>query len=363
MNRTHYIIPVFVPDLGCPNRCVFCNQKRITGLGGVPDSSEVENKIKSYLETIPKAENVVREVAFYGGSFTAVDRDLQKELLKPAYEFLVNGEINTLRVSTRPDAISEDILALLAGYGVSIVELGVQSMDDKVLWNSGRGHTSRDVLRACALIKSWGIKLGLQMMTGLPGDSEEKDLYTASELIALTPDLIRIYPCLVLKDTPLEELYRSGEYIPLGLPEAVELCKKLLLRFEKNNINVIRIGLQPSEQINLTGDVIAGPYHPAFRELVETAVSRDMLEFILINRAGITCAGEIEIEVPEKDISIVRGHSSANVKYFRQKLGLKKFITLPNESLSRGSVKVVRIDGQKVSYLMNRRELTISAAD
>ncbi len=357
MNKSHYIIPVFVPDLGCPHRCVFCNQKKITGLEQVPDNREVNRKIESYLETMPKGDGIVREVAFYGGSFTAVDKDLQKELLKPAYEFMVKGDINSIRVSTRPDAISEDILVLLSGYGVSTVELGVQSMDDEVLWKSGRGHTSRDVLRAAALLRSWGFCMGLQMMIGLPGAAEEADLYTASELTALAPDMVRIYPCLVLKGTHLEEMYFKGEYLPLELGEAVQRCKKLLVMFEKEGINVIRIGLQPSEQINLSGDVIAGPYHPAFRELVESAAARDMLEHLLMVVAGISHAREIVVEVPQQDISVVRGHSAGNVKYLAQKIGLERLITKPNSVLARGSIKVVGIDGQKVCYQMHRTEL------
>ncbi len=357
MNKLHYIIPVFVPDLGCPHRCVFCNQKKITGMENVPDGSEVRGKIKSYLETMPRGDGIVREVAFYGGSFTAVDKDLQKELLKPAYEFMVKGDINRIRVSTRPDAISEEILVLLSGYGVATVELGVQSMDDEVLWQAGRGHTSRDVLRAVALIRSWGLELGLQMMVGLPGATEARDIYTASELTALAPDLVRIYPCLVLKGTRLAELYAQGKYQPLELEEAVLRCKKLLVMFEKEGINVIRIGLQPSEQINLRGDVIAGPYHPAFRELVESAASRDMLEHLLLEVAGISQAREIVAEVPEQDISVIRGHSAGNVKYFARKLGLERLITRPNSTMARGSLKIVEIDGQEVSYLMHRTEL------
>ncbi|WP_418790090.1 elongator complex protein 3 [Phosphitispora sp. TUW77] len=356
MSKSHYIIPVFVPDLGCPHRCVFCNQKKITGLEQIPNGSEVRRKIESYLETMPKDDGVVKEVAFYGGSFTAVDKALQRELLKPAYDFMVKGDINFIRVSTRPDTISEDILLLLAGYGVSTVELGVQSMEDEVLWKSGRGHTSRDVLRAVALIKSWGLRLGLQMMVGLPGATEAGDLYTGFELTALAPDFVRIYPCLVLKGTRLEELYLNGNYAPLELSEAVSRCKKLLVMFEREGINVIRIGLQPSEQINLTGDVIAGPFHPSFRELVESAVSKDMLEYML-EVADITRARELVLEVPEKDISVVRGHLAANVKYFTQKLGLESLITKTNSSLARGSIKIISIDGQKVCSQMGRIDL------
>jgi len=168
MSKSCYIIPVFVPDLGCPHRCVFCNQKRITGKTGVPTAEQVRETIAGYLATMPGGRAITKEVAFYGGSFTAVDRGLQKELLAPAYRYLAEGKIDNIRVSTRPDAITDDGLALLSAYGVGTVELGVQSMDDEVLWKSGRGHTSRDVLRAAALVRTWGLELGMQMMIGLP---------------------------------------------------------------------------------------------------------------------------------------------------------------------------------------------------
>lgn len=356
MSKSHYIIPVFVPDLGCPHQCVFCNQKMITGQVSCPTQDEVQLTITDYLGTIPRETGIFKEVAFYGGSFTSVDPLLQKELLTPAYKALKSGAIDGIRVSTRPDSISEEALALLASYGVSIIELGVQSMDDEVLCRSGRGHSSRDVLRAAALIKSWGIDLGFQMMIGLPGDTEEKDIFTASELISLKPDLVRIYPCLVLRNTKLADLYENGEYIPLKLDEAVFCCKTLLLMFEKAGINVIRIGLQPSEQINLLGDVLAGPYHPAFRELVETAVARDQVE-LLLKKAGVKSAESMEIAVHERDISITRGHRGSNVSYFKQRYGITEFITITVPGLFRGTVRLISVDGRKYKYTVSRKDL------
>lgn len=357
MGKTHYIIPIFVPDLGCSHQCVFCNQKKITGLHDVPSAQKVEEIIAKYLDTIPLDNGITKEVAFYGGSFTAVDPTLQKELLTPAYQALTMGQINGIRISTRPDAISEEIMALLSSYGVNTVELGVQSMDEVVLAMSGRGHTSRDVLRATVFIKSWGMNLGFQLMVGLPGDTEEKDIYSAAELIALKPDMVRIYPCLVLKDTPLADLYKSGVYRPLTVGEAVNNCKKLLLVFEKAGINVIRIGLQPSEQINLKGDVIAGPYHPAFRELVESSLALDLVEYLLAVRAGIKVAKKIVLEVPEEDISITRGHNADNVMHFREKYGVNEFITNIDKTLPRGSVRLVSADGREFGITVTRLEL------
>lgn len=356
MSKTHYIIPVFVPDLGCPHQCVFCNQKKITGSPRVPTQEDVAGKISDYLQTIPRKAGITREVAFYGGSFTAVAPELQAELLTQAYRYKCCGEIDTIRISTRPDAISEDVMALLSTYGVDIVELGVQSMDDEVLFLSGRGHSSRDVIRAAAMIRSWGLGLGLQLMVGLPGDNRDKEVETAAEIIGLKPDFVRIYPCLVLQDTPLAELFLAGKYTPLSLEDAVEHCRHLLVMFEKSDIPVIRIGLQPSEQINLTGDVIAGPFHPAFRELVEAAVARDQVEWLL-KWLGIKEARSLELAVAESDVSVVRGHKAANVEYFRQKYGISEFITEPDGSLQPGTLKIVRVDGIPQDRKISRREL------
>lgn len=357
MNKTHYIIPIFVPDLGCPHQCVFCNQKRITGITSVPSGHEVKNKIIEYLKTMPKGQGITREVAFFGGSFTAVSQELQKELLTPAYKFLTNNEIDTIRVSTRPDAITDDVLSLLTAFGVGTVELGVQSMDDEILRKAGRGHTSKDVVKSAALIKSWGLNLGLQQMIGLPGDTVEKDIDTAEQFVCLHPDIVRIYPCLVLNDTQLADLYHNGEFVPLNVGQAVEISKKLLLKFEENGINVIRIGLQPSEQINLEGDVLAGPYHPAFRELVESSVARDQINYILDEKVKLDSANFVEFLVPERDVSIVRGQNGSNIEYFKQKFGLSNFVTTIDSTLSRGTIKLLGIDDKKFSYICTREDI------
>ncbi len=375
-SKSHYIIPVFVPDLGCPHQCVFCNQKKITGQNEVPSREEVAGKITEYLDTIPGDSSITREVAFYGGSCTAVSQELQRELLTPAYKFLAAGKIDGIRVSTRPDAVDEDKLSLLSGYGVQTVELGVQSMDDEVLAKAGRGHTSRDVIRAAALVKAWGMELGFQIILGLPGDTEEKETDSALELIALKPDLVRIYPCLVLRGTQLAQLYEKGEYSPLSVEQAVQRSKKLLVMFENAGINVIRIGLQPSEQISLDGEVIAGPYHPAFRELVESALARDMLEYLLADKlqtvkpqtvklqtVKLQTRNEhtVEIAVPQQDISVVRGHKGSNVEYFREKYSVSELKTVVDNTLLRGTVKLVSVDGNKFDSIVDRARLPVLA--
>lgn len=358
-NKSHYIIPVFVPDLGCPHQCVFCNQKKITGQNTVPSGDNVTETIADYLKTIPNGDKITKEVAFYGGSFTAVDKNLQKELLAPAYRFLASGQIDRIRVSTRPDSVDEEKLALLSGYGVDIIELGVQSMDDEVLAKAGRGHTSRDVLRAAALIKEWGMELGFQVIIGLPGDTPDKETNTALELIGLKPDMVRIYPCLVLKGTELAAMYEKGDYFPLTVDEAVIRCKKLLVMFENAGINVIRIGLQPSESINLEGEVLAGPYHPAFRELVESSLARDLLDYLLTDKLKFGMEHVVEVAVPEQDVSVIRGHKGANAEYLKEKYLITDFRTTVDNSLKRGAIRLLTVDGRSVEDNVNRARLSL----
>lgn len=266
-NNRHYIIPIFVPHLGCPFNCVFCNQDIITGSKEKVNRSYVINKAEEYLKTFKK--DAVVEISFFGGTFTAIEKELQIELLKAAKEYKDSGKINYIRLSTRPDFIDDSILSYLKEYGVDIIELGVQSMDKDVLFLSGRGHNAESVVYASNLIKKYGFTLGHQMMLGLPGDTEEKDIDTLKQLILLKPKLLRIYPSLVIKDTPMEKMYINKTYSPYSLDKAVKISTKLLRMAYRNNINVIRVGLQPTEEINEGKDLVAGPFHPAFRELAE----------------------------------------------------------------------------------------------
>ena len=262
------IIPVFVPHKGCPNQCSFCNQRHITGQITETTPKMAEQTIKQYLKTIDTAK-FHTEIAFYGGSFTAIDIDYQTELLKVAYKYVKSGDINGIRLSTRPDAIDDIILDNLEKYGVTEIELGVQSMCDDVLGLNKRGHTSKQVEDAVFLIRKRNFYLGLQMMTGLIGDTYEKSVYTANRICELKPDFVRIYPTLVFNNTDLADLYRKGEYKPMTLEETVKLCKELLDIFEnRNGIKVIRMGLFMNDK-EAKENFIAGPYHPRFRELVQ----------------------------------------------------------------------------------------------
>ncbi len=313
MMRT-YNIPVFVPHKGCPFDCVFCNQRKITGSTTEVTPKDVENIIKEHLKTLPKTDRQI-EVAFFGGSFTGIPIDEQSALMAAAAKFF--PQINGIRLSTRPDYITDEIMQNLLKHGVTTIELGVQSMDDEVLSASNRGHTSDTVRRAVEIIKKYPVKLGLQMMTGLVGDTREKSIYTAEQIIKLKPDMVRIYPTLIIKDTYLEKLYLSGKYKPQTLEEAVETAKIIMLMFEKENINVIRVGLQATEEISEEGSVVAGPVHSAFRALVEGSIYYDILKTALAEKSG----GAV-MEVKDSELSNAVGNKKENIKKIKSELGI-----------------------------------------
>ncbi|HBE9334732.1 elongator complex protein 3 [Clostridioides difficile] len=311
------IIPIFVPHKGCPHDCIFCNQKKITGVSTDVTSEDARNIIEECLETIDKDADV--EIAFFGGSFTAIDIDIQKGLLSVAKEYVEKGLVKDIRMSTRPDCIDEDILSMLKEYKTSIIELGVQSLDEKVLLDSIRGHQSEIVYKSSKMIKNSGIKLGLQMMIGLPADTEEKCIFTAKKFVELKPDCVRVYPTLVVKDTGLEKLMEQNKYNPFTLEESVNIVKKVLVLFYVNNINVIRVGLQATDDIQIGKAVLAGPYHPAFRELVEADMIKDYLEFVILQNKNIK---QMLVKSNKKNISKIIGNKKTNVKYMEEKFGV-----------------------------------------
>ncbi|MEE9615237.1 MAG: radical SAM protein [Thermodesulfobacteriota bacterium] len=261
------VIPVFIPFGGCPHQCVFCDQAGITGVEALPATGEVHEMIEKYLSTWKGGRgNGSKEAAFYGGTFTGLSPELQREYLKTAYEFVLSGRLDALRVSTRPDYISPDTIKLLKEYRVETVEIGVQSMSDEVLKKSGRGHSAGDTVRAVGLLREAGLSVGLQLMPGLPGDTVDSIVDTARKAAALKPDFVRLYPALVMKDTPLYDIYKRGEYTPWPLDEMVGVLSEAMGVFERTGIKVIRVGLQPTE--DLEKSIVAGPYHPALRDLV-----------------------------------------------------------------------------------------------
>ena len=307
MSARESIIPVFVPHLGCPNDCVFCNQRRISG-AMEPATAEDVKKAIADAAALPHI-GAKRQLAFYGGSFTAIPQCQMLSLLNAAKAALDEGSITSVRLSTRPDAIDGEILNTLAAHGVETIELGAQSLDDEVLLLSGRGHTAEDVENASRLIKARGFKLILQMMTGLPGDSAEKSIETAERIIALNPDGVRIYPTVIVRDTALYDLWQAGEYAPHTVEEAVSVCAKLVPLFEKAGIPIIRIGLNPTEELS-GGMAAAGAYHPALGELVK---SRIMLEKAAELLLGAEPESHVVLGVHSSKVSQMTGQRRCNI--------------------------------------------------
>ena len=296
------IIPIFVPHLGCPHSCVFCNQKRITGEQRPATAEDVINAI---------GEDKDSQVAFYGGSFTAIPECMQEELLSAA-----SGHV--IRLSTRPDAIDERTLERLKEYGVETIELGAQSMDDEVLVKAGRGHDAQCVIDASRMIQEKGFHLVLQMMTGLPGSSKEKDINTARRIAELHPDGVRVYPTVIVRDTDLYDMYVSGEYQEHTVEDAVEVCSEILSIFDEQGIPVIRLGLNPTDELS-AGAAVAGAYHPALGELVKSRMLRNEMEEILEGVSG----GDIVIEVQKNRLSQAIGQHRSNIAYLTDKYNLR----------------------------------------
>lgn len=347
MAKKHLIIPIFVPHAGCPHRCVFCDQRQISGRRAIPTPDDVRRQIEDGLSTIGDPAGRTVEVAFFGGSFTALPQQLQRELLEPARYFWKKGRLDYLRLSTRPDCLEPSNLEWLYDWGVRVVELGVQSLEPEVLSRAKRGHTAADARAGAGLVSQLGFQLGLQMMVGLPGDSPEAALRTGHGLAALRPDFVRIYPVLVLKGTELAGMWSAGSYRPWDLLTTIEVCGELLQIFETAGIPVIRLGLQASEQVNLFGDVLAGPFHPALRELVESSLARERVETAL-RTAGLAKEPDrknptpVEITVSPQDISIVRGHYNSNLCYFRRIWGVDLKVT-PCPGVSRRTFNMLKL--------------------
>ena len=305
---SHSNISIFVPHLGCPHQCSFCNQKYITGCSQLPHAKDIDSAVNIALNSVNFSRDN-SEIAFFGGSFTAIEREYMLELLTAASKYVKNGSVAGIRISTRPDCIDKEILQLLKLYCVTSIELGAQSMVDEILIANNRGHLSNDVVTASKLIKQYGFSLGLQMMTGLYKSSEADDLITAKRLIELQPDTVRIYPTITIKSTHLEKLYKEGKYTPQTLSEAVALVTKLEDMFIDNKINVIRIGLHSIEN----DSYVCGPWHPAFRELCETNRYKNRLDNLLKeNNCYI-------IYVNGSNVSKIIGHNRSNIKYFSNK--------------------------------------------
>lgn len=337
--KKQYIIPIFVPHLGCPNDCVFCNQKSISGQAKQVTKEDVKNIIEEHLKYIKKDSKV--EVAFFGGSFTGIEEEKQEELLSTAYEYIKQKKVDSIRISTRPDYIDKKILKRLKKYKVKTIELGVQSANDYILKKAGRGHTFEDVVKASKLIRWYGFDLGHQMMVGLPESTTVDEINTAKQLIKLKPKMVRIYPVLVIKNTKLEKDYNDGKYKPLTVIQAVEVCKELVKLFVKKHIEVIRIGLQPTDTItnpdNDKSEVVAGPFHPAFRQLVESGMWYDVIveKIKQLN----TKVKEVVVTVNPADVNNVIGQRKDNINNLRDVYDVN-LIVKADEKIKQGKSKI-----------------------
>ena len=313
----HYNIPIFLPELACPYRCVYCNQFHITGNSDVVKPEDVKNIIDSHLASF-KEENRFVEVAFFGGNFTGLPVKMQNDYLEVVQPYLDKNLVHGIRCSTRPDYISLQRVKEIKHLGMRNIELGAQSTNDEVLKHCKRGHTYNDIVEASQIILSEDITLGLQMMIGLPYDSEEKDFQTARDIVSLRAKETRIYPCIVVKDTELEALYRDGDYKALSINEAVSRSSKLYSYFIENQVKVLRIGLHQSDELDKDG-YVAGPYHKNFAEMVFSHIWKEKLTHDLFLEDTRPCASTIEtknrkitINVPASQINHAIGWNGEN---------------------------------------------------
>jgi histone acetyltransferase (RNA polymerase elongator complex component) len=329
------IVPFFIAHQGCPHQCVFCNQVKISGAAeAIPAPAEIFSKIAAYRNS---GKGRPLEAAFFGGTFTGLPESVQERLLGPLGPLLASGELASVRVSTRPDAVDSRTVVFLKQMGVRTVELGIQSMDDAVLERAGRGHTSRDTEKACRLLADAGFQVGAQLMPGLPGDTPKTSVATLRRTLLLRPDFLRIYPTLVIAGTELERMYRRGEYTPLSLTDAVALCKVLFLEALRASVPIVRIGLQASEELQECAAIVAGPWHSAFRQLVESALFFDLMATLT---AGFSARRPVTFYCSPARVSEVTGQRRANLLRLRQERGVECAVIKIDPGLSRQELRM-----------------------
>jgi len=332
------IVPIFIPNHGCPHRCIFCRQETITAQSTQPiNKLNVKKILDDAVESAGFDAAREREVAFYGGTFTRLPLRKMEELLGTVSTYLKDGLFGSIRLSTRPDALDEKKIDLMKRLGVSTVELGAQSMDDKILELSRRGHTAGHIVQAVHLLRRHGFKVGIQLMPGLPGDSEAKFLKTVKEVVRLEPNMVRLYPAVVLKGTALAEWYQEGRYNPLTLEEAVKICREGCIRLEDKGIPVIRIGLMSSPSLLQEGQIVAGPWHTAFGFLVRSGIHQKKIEPYLPATGG---AASIRLRAPSREIPLVRGYKNRGLGLIEEKTGARVTGVISDESVPRGQVAV-----------------------
>ena len=334
---TPLLIPIFIPHVACPHRCVFCNQHTITGQNAtpLPDMHDVRKTIQEFLSfSTPRAE---RQLAFYGGTFLGLPLSELTRLLDMAQALVEEFCLDGIRFSTRPDTVTAKTISLLQNYPISMVELGAQSMADDVLLASGRGHTAQDTIDAAGLLRKDSFPTTIQMMLGLPGDSAEKAVASGEKIVSLSPAAVRIYPTVVFKDTPLAERYHAKKYRPLSVDESADISARLLKLFLEHNISVVRMGLPVSDNVNPL-EIVAGPWHPAFGELVWTAFFKNSLLEEVAKYSSLP--SRVTISVHPSYLSRVRGHQNKNIQFLSHKFPQTQFSFRPNDTLSSDSPEI-----------------------
>ena len=336
MNQKPFIIPIFLPQWGCPHRCIYCHQEQITQTRR-PEMhwADFSILVESGLNSRRRTPGHRVEVAFYGGTFTLLPAPVREELLAWATHYIRLGSVAAIRLSTRPDALSEEVLLNLKAAGVETVELGVQSLNDQALERSGRGHSAQDSRQAVQLLKEFSMGVGIQLMAGLPGDTPERFIRTIREVRDLKPDLVRIYPTLVFPETVLSRWVEKGKYTPLALEEAVSLCLGAVDLLETAGIPVIRLGLQSHDRMSLGKDILAGPYHPAFGDLVRGELFLMKIKQDLAGRRYIPEA-DLELRVSGRDMSFLTGNKREKLKRLKIDLGFARLRVAADPALPGG---------------------------
>jgi len=336
--KKYFIIPIFLPHQGCPHRCIFCQQKTITNFFGrqrTPD--EIKNTIGLAIRSKYFPPQKPKELAFYGGTFTSLPIGSMTKMLGTVKPYIEKGIIQSIRLSTRPDSLSEDKLNILKSFSVSTVELGVQSMDDRVLLLSNRGHTSQDTVNAVKMLKRKGFIVGAQLMPGLPGDSQKIFMDTIDKVIGLKPDMARLYPTLVIRGTKLAQWYKQGRYTPIGLKDTINLCKEACIRLGNAGIPVIRIGLMSSPSLLEKGEIIAGPWHPSLGFLVRSAIHLEKIRSYL---PVMDKTKNILLHAPQKEISLIVGYKKSGIRHIETITGSVIKDIIPDDSIPYGEVAV-----------------------
>lgn len=326
-------IPIFIPELACPFQCIFCNQQKISGQSHIPNFIEIEEKINQHLATINLEETKV-SIAFFGGSFTALPIADQLNYLKLAQKYIGKFNLSGIRLSTRPDYISKENVRILKDHNVNAIELGAQSLHEEVLLKSGRGHSVMDVKNASEIILSEGITLGLQMMIGLPYDNLERALITAEKIVEFGATETRIYPTLVISGTQLHQQFINHQYSVLSLQQAIQQSAVLVDYFRAKNIKILRLGLHPATDLTLGKDLIAGPYHPSFSEMVESQLWKVKIE----SKITRNTSKRIEIRVNPSDINYTIGYQKSNERFLKSMFDEVCFFT--DNTITKGGLNV-----------------------